>query len=136
MWHETGEPPNGYEYKIEFGNGDISTFEPVNDNTDPKIGALLIWTYNVMVHRVLRDAVVAHEELLFLVKDMKICQEPELSVRYQSFFNFGPGSCHGHIQSNSKLTSSLMRCAMGENMQVANASISNSAQLAWTTMAV
>ena len=37
------------------------------------------------MHRVPNDAVVAHEELIFLVADLKICQEPQWCVQIKCF---------------------------------------------------
>lgn len=59
--------------------------EPVSESTDGRIAALLIWTYNFLVHRVRADAVVAHEELIFLVTDFQLCQEPKWSVCIKGF---------------------------------------------------
>lgn len=70
---------------MEFGNGDISNFKPVNDGNDSRIGAVLLWAYNFFVHRVLTDAIIVDEELAFLVKDAKMIREPEWSASIQCF---------------------------------------------------
>lgn len=84
-WHQTGEPPAGYEYRVEYGRGDNSEEYVEVDGSDLKISALLIWTYNFFVHRVFTDAVILDEELVLLVKDAEIRYEPEWAAIIKVF---------------------------------------------------
>lgn len=48
----------------------------MSESDNSRIGALLVWVYNFFVHRVLDKSVVAHEQLIFVIKNAKITEEP------------------------------------------------------------
>ena len=59
----------------------------MSESDDSRIAALLMWTYNFFVHKVFCDDVIAHEELVSIVKNAEITRErgPEWSARIECF---------------------------------------------------
>ena len=59
-----------------------------------------MWTYNFFVHKVFCDDVIAHEELVFIVKNAEITRErgPEWSARIECF-SIGSNGRSDHIQA-------------------------------------
>ena len=78
-----GEPPNGYEYQMKFGNGLTQDFEPVDE--DSRAGALLMWVYNYFVHRIPGSSVVSQDEIMFEVSNATVVQSPEWSCNVECF---------------------------------------------------
>ena len=75
-WVEGGEVPDDYMVQVIMNDGSQHEIEEVSSHLDYRLPVLLRWLYNYQVHRVPGMDVVAHEELVFIVLETTIENDP------------------------------------------------------------